>query len=195
MSAQASVLHSDDAVLVVVDVQERLAAVMDRRQFVLDACDKLMRAAALTGVPVLATRQYPAGLGELEPMLAERLAALAAAGASVFVADKVAFDCFAEPTFAEALAATGRHQLVLAGMETHLCVTQTALSALSAGFEVHVVADACCSRDAENHERTLARLSAAGVVVTVAESALYELVGEAGTDEFRSLLRIVKGQD
>lgn len=195
MSAQASVLHSDDAVLIVVDVQERLAAAMDRRRSVLDACDKLVRTAALTGVPVLATRQYPSGLGDLEPALAERLAALADEGASVLGADKVAFDCFAEPTFVEALAATGRHQLVIAGMETHICVTQTALAALAAGFDVHVVADACCSRDAENHERALARLSAAGAVVTVTESVLYELVGEAGTEEFRSLLRIVKGQD
>lgn len=195
MSTQASVLHSGDAVVIIVDVQERLAAAMDRRQSVLDACDKLVRTAAATGVPVLATRQYPVGLGDLEPTLAERLAALAAEGASVSGADKVAFNCFAEPAFVEALKATGRRQLVIAGMETHICVVQTALAALAAGFDVHVVADGCCSRDAENHERALSRLGAAGIVVTVTESALYELVGEAGTEEFRTLLRIVKGQD
>ena len=77
-------------------------------------------------------------------------------------------------------------------MESHICVVQTALSALRAGFDVHVVGDGCCSRDSASHESALARVRTAGAVVTTTESVLYELVGEAGTDDFRDLLRIVK---
>ena len=187
----ATIVDRSSAVLVLIDVQERLAAAMQDRASVLDAADKLVRACALTGVPVVATRQYPAGLGDIEPMLRATLET-AAADTSVTVSDKMAFDCFAEPAFAARVVSTGRRQLVIAGMESHICVTQTALSALRAGHDVHVVADACCSRDERTHEIAIARLRAAGAVVTATESVLYELVGVAGTDEFRALLSMVK---
>jgi len=191
VNLSASVASRDDAVLVVIDVQERLAATMSRRDTVVRMTHKLMRTAALVGVPVIVTRQYPAGLGDVEPglrLIAEEIGE----ATSVAWADKVAFDCFAEPSFVEALAAQGRTQLIIAGMESHICVVQTALSALDDEFDVHVVSDACCSRDGASHETALARLAAAGATVTTTESVLYELVGVAGTDEFRSLLRIVK---
>lgn len=191
MSDTSSVASRSHAVLLVVDVQERLAAAMSRRQAVLDSTSKLVRTAALVGVPVIVTRQYPTGLGDVEPVL--RVAIESAADAtSVIWANKVAFDCFAEPAFTEALASTDRRQVVIAGMESHICIVQTALSALMQGFDVHVVGDSCCSREAASHESALARLRTAGAVITTTESVLYELVGEAATDEFRALLRIVK---
>lgn len=183
----------DDSVLVVIDVQERLAAAMERRDAVLSAITCLVRTAALTGVPIVVTRQYPKGLGDTEPALIAALDAARTAGATVLGADKLTFDCFGERAFTEALTSLGRRQLIITGMETHVCVAQTALSALREGRDVHVVADACCSRDSANHETALARIRSAGGVVTVAESVMYELVGEAGTDEFRALLAIVKG--
>lgn len=186
-----SIVDRATAVLLVIDFQERLAVAMDRRAAVLDSADKLVRVAALTGMPIVATRQYPAGLGDIEPRLRATLD-VAAQHTSVATADKVAFDCFAEPTVVESLAHTGRRQLVIAGMESHICVAQTALAALRDGFDVHVVADACCSRDDAAHDTALARLRAAGAVVTMSESVLYELVGAAGSDEFRALLKIVK---
>jgi nicotinamidase-related amidase len=192
MSAN-TIASRDDAVLVIVDEQERLAVAMQRRETVLAATVGLLRTATLVGVPVVVTRQYPKGLGDLEPALADALAVAEAANADIGRADKSTFDCFAEPLFASALDATGRKQIVLVGMETHICITQTALSAMRAGLDVHVVADACCSRDDANHGLALDRLRAAGATVTVAESVMYELVGEAGTDEFRALLGIVKG--
>jgi nicotinamidase-related amidase len=191
MIGPSSVAGRDSAVLVIVDVQERLGAVMPRRASVLDAAVKLVRTAAIVGVPVMATRQYPAGLGDVEPVLRAALESVEAT-TPVSHVDKVAFDCFAEPAFAEAVVASGRKQLVIVGMETHICVTQTALTALRSGFDVHVVADACCSRDAGMHDIALERMRVAGVVVTTAESVQYELVGVADTDEFRALLRIVK---
>jgi len=173
-------------------VQERLAVTMERRDTVLAAAEKLVETSALLGVPIVVTRQYPAGLGDTVPRLASAIRE-ASATTTVREADKVSFDCFGEPAFAEAVVATGRRQLLIAGMESHICIVQTALSGLEGGYSVHVVADACCSRDADAHELALARLRSAGAVVTTTESVLYELVGAAGTDEFRGLLRIVKG--
>jgi nicotinamidase-related amidase len=182
----------DDAILVVVDEQERLAAAMQHRDSVVSATVRLVRTAVLVGLPVVVTRQYPRGLGDLEPALANALAAAEAAHAQVSRADKLSFDCFRDTRFSSELTATLRKQLVIAGMETHICIAQTALSAIRSGFDVHVAADACCSRDDAHHALALQRLRAAGVVVTSSESVMYELVGEAGTDEFRSLLGIVK---
>jgi nicotinamidase-related amidase len=191
MSGPLSIVSRDTAALIVIDVQERLAAVMERRAAMLDAAGKLARTASIVGVPVVATRQNPAGLGDVEPVLRSTLEAIAATTQVRWV-DKFAFDCFGEPAFVDELAELGRTQLVIAGMETHICVAQTVISALRAGFDVHVVADACCSRNASAHEIALHRLRSAGAVVTTTESAQYELVGLAGTDEFRALLRIVK---
>lgn len=192
MSLLATVRRSE-AVLVVVDIQERLSAVMERRGAILSATIRLVRTAGLLGMPIIATQQYPKGLGESEPALIEALAAAESAGSHVARIDKLDFDCFGEPQFVQALEATERRQIILSGMETHICVTQTALSALRAGYEVHVVADACCAREDAAHEIALARLRAAGSPVTTTESVMYEAVGRAGTDEFRALLGIVKG--
>jgi len=191
MAHSPSVARRSDAILVLVDLQERLSAAMANRANVLAAVNRLLSVAALTGVPVVVTRQYPDGLGDVEPVLRS---AIEAASSSIDVswADKVAFDCFAEPSFAEQIAALGRKQLIIAGMETHICVTQTALSGVRGGYDAHVVGDACCSRDATTHELALSRMRHAGATVTCTESVLYELVGAAGSGEFRELLRIVK---
>jgi nicotinamidase-related amidase len=193
MCNTASVVSKQAAVLVVVDIQERLAAVMERRSGVVDSTMKLVRVAALTGMPIVATRQSPAGLGDLDQAVAGALAEAEAVGTRLTRVDKVAFDCFADPAFVEAIGQAGGRQLVVVGMETHICIAQTALAALRRGLDVHVVADACCSRNAAAHEVALARLRAAGAAVTTWESAAYEVVGAAGTDEFRELLGIVKG--
>ncbi len=188
----SGIANRNQAVLLVVDVQERLAAVMAHREAVLGSTDKLVRTASLVGVPVILTLQYPTGLGDVEPTL-RAVAQAVGEKSPVSWVNKIAFDCFAEPAFVEVLANTQRRQLVIAGMESHICVVQTALSALREGFDVHVVGDGCCSRSEASHEAAMARLRTAGAVITTTESVLYELVGEAGTEEFRELLHIVKG--
>jgi nicotinamidase-related amidase len=193
MSDLASVARREDALLVVVDIQDRLAAAMERRETVVASVVRLVKTAALVGVPIVVTRQYPEGLGGTDLAVAEAVAAVEADGHTVSRADKLAFDCFADPSFVGVVSDSGRNQLILAGMETHICIAQTALHALRSGFEVQVAADACCSRAAEAHALALDRLRSAGTVVSTVESVMYELVGAAGTDEFRSLLRIVKG--
>jgi nicotinamidase-related amidase len=180
-------LARHDAVLVIVDVQERLAATMPRRDSVTRTSALLADVAFELGIPVLVTRQYPAGLGDV-------VAELAAAADRATVIDKTAFDCMREPTFVAALAATGRRQVVLAGMETHICVTQTALSLAWAGYDVHVAADAACSRRDDDRSVALDRLRAAGVTVTCSESVIYEALEEANTAEFRTVLALVKAR-
>lgn len=189
---QANVLDRDRAALVVVDVQERLAAAMGRRDSIISRTRFLISVASIVGMPIVVTRQYPRGLGDTEGPVAEALAQAEEQGAKVVRVDKVSFDCFAEPAFADAVRDLGVQQLLLSGMETHICITQTALAALRMGLEVHVCADACCSRDDENRQLALGRMQSAGAVITTSESAAYELVGAAGTDEFKSLLQVVK---
>lgn len=192
MSDLAAVARREDALLVVVDIQQRLAAAMERRDAVAATTVRLIKTAALVGVPIVVTRQYPEGLGDTDPTVAHVLDEVEQAGHTLYRADKVAFDCFADPGFAEIVSASGRKQLVLAGMETHICIAQTALHGLRSGLEIQIAADACCSRDADAYAAALDRMRAAGAVVSWSESVMYELVGAAGSDEFRSLLRIVK---
>lgn len=178
-------IDRDDVVLVVIDIQERLAAAMERREEVVAVTARLAKVASLIGAPVIVTRQYPKGLGGIVPELAEALA-------RAVVADKTSFCCGGEPSFVEALRATGRRQVAMVGMESHICVVQTALALLESGYRVHVVEDGTCSRAVRNHDSAMARLRAEGVVVTTSESVMYEAVGQAGTEEFKALLGIVK---
>lgn len=182
-------LDRDDAVIVIVDVQERLARVMPRRDETVGAIVLLVQTARALGVPVIVTRQNPAGLGDVVPEVVEAVAPDAP------VIDKTAFCCCAEPSFLAALDATGRRHVLLVGMEAHICVTQTALALLERGCAVHVAQDAVCSRRDSDRDGALGRLQAAGVEITSVESATYELVERAGTDEFRAVLRFVKERD
>ncbi len=194
MNVQSSLLAArDNAVLVLVDMQERLAAAMADKDRVLAASIRLAQTFALVGAPIVITRQYPQGLGPTEPLLENVVVAIAEEGATVVGVDKTAFCACGEIEFIEALGAWERSQIVLAGMETHICITQTALELAAHDYSVHVAADACCSRESTMHDIALDRMRAAGIVVTTSESVMYELVGKADTDEFRSLLGIVKG--
>jgi nicotinamidase-related amidase len=186
--SSAGALARDDAVLVVVDVQERLAAAMPRRDATVAGVRALVQGARELGVPVLATRQYPRGIGEIVPEIAEALG-------DAPVVDKMAFDCMAEPPFVRALAALERTSPVLCGMEAHICVTQTALSMTLDGLRPVVVADAVCSRRDFDRDVAFERLRQCGVEVVTVEQVLYELISRAGTNEFKRILAIVKERD
>ncbi|MHB8762375.1 MAG: hydrolase [Coriobacteriia bacterium] len=183
--SKAPVLQREAMVLVLVDMQDRLAGVMPRRDSAVSAAVMLARTARTLGVPLIVTRQYPKGLGDTVPELLDVLE-------SEPTVDKVAFSCAADAGFADRLEATGRRQVVLAGMETHICIAQTALGLHAEGYDVHVAADATCSRRDHDHAVALDRLRSAGVVVTVAESVIYEALGRAGTAEFKAVLDAVK---
>jgi nicotinamidase-related amidase len=192
VSTGSGLLKRNDMMLVVIDVQERLAAAMDRRSEVVAATVRLIRLAALVGAPIVITRQNPDGLGDTVREI-EIVIANARERVPVFIVDKLDFCACSEPEFGRALDEAERPTAVIVGMESHICVTQTALSLHASGRDVFVAADACCSRSEELHDIAMDRLRAAGVVVTTSESVMYEAVGRAGTDEFRELLAIVKG--
>jgi nicotinamidase-related amidase len=191
MPFHTGLIHRASLVLVVVDVQEKLAAAMNRRDEVVGSIVRMVRFAELIGAPIVVTRQYPEGLGDTVPEIA---AALAEAGKTVSVAviDKLSFCACDEPAFLEALYDTARSQAIIVGMETHICVTQTAITLAKKTYPVQVPADACCSRREKDHMTALDRMRDAGVVVTTSESVMYEAVSRAGTDEFKRLLAIVK---
>jgi nicotinamidase-related amidase len=183
MAQATELLSRSTAVLVVVDVQERINAVM-ADQGHLPRIAVLVQACTLLGVPVITTEQYPKGLG---PTVAE-LASLLPAPPLV----KDSFSCPREPAVRSALEATGRRQAVVTGIEAHVCVLQTAIDLAGAGYQVHVPHDAVASRRVADKEWALRRMASAGVVVTTTESALFELLERCGTDEFRAVSRMIR---
>lgn len=177
-------LNADQAVLVVVDVQGKLARLMHEADALLADLAKLIRGARVLGLPVLVTEQNPEGLGPTVPELADLLPEPRIA--------KFAFSGCGEEAFTRALDATGRRQVLLAGIETHICVYQTAADLAARGYEVHVVADGVSSRTARNREIGLEKMRASGAAVTSVETALFELLGVARGEKFKALLGIVK---
>jgi len=180
--------HASDSVLVIVDVQERLAAAMDPAVLagVYRCARILLQAASRLAIPVLATEQYPKGLG---PMVAELVEALPAGTPRL---EKTAFSCLGAQSFSTALLAGGRPQVILAGMEAHVCVLQSALELRAAGREVFVVEDACCSRNARNHANARHRLRAAGVVVSNTESVVFEWLRDARSEHFKAISALLR---
>lgn len=176
---QPVLARAADSALVVIDMQERLAAVMPARESVVRAAGILLQAAARLNIPVLVTEQYPQGLGATVPEVAAKLPE-----GSMRV-EKTSFSACA------ALPLT-RPQVVLAGMEAHVCVLQTALELAAAGREVFLVGDAVCSRTEANYFNALARAQAAGIVVTNVESVLFEWLRDAAHEHFRALSRLIR---
>jgi len=173
------------SLLLVIDVQERLAPAIAEGGARIARTRLLLEGARRLEVPVLATEQYPKGLGRTVADLLPW-----PAGTEVF--EKIAFSAVREPAFADRLAARERDQIVLCGMESHVCVLQTALDLLARGFAVFAVADACGSRRPESHELALARLRQEGARVVNAEMVLFEWLERAGTQTFRAISRLVK---
>jgi nicotinamidase-related amidase len=174
-------LDRERAVLVVVDVQEAFRqAVLDFDRVVGDVA-KLVEGARALGVPVRATEQYPKGLGRTVPEVAEHLD-------GVEPVEKMCFSALR----ADGFDLGGRDQAIVCGIECHVCVWQTAHDLLERGVEVHVARDAVTSRSAENRDLGLEKMVSAGVVPTSVETALFELVGGAGSDDFKAVQRIVK---
>jgi nicotinamidase-related amidase len=179
-------LDRNDAVLVVIDVQERLMPVIHDRFEVEQNLERLIRGAQILSVPVLVTEQYVKGLGPTIEPLRQAL------GESYRPIEKQCFSAHGCAPFAAQLGALDRRQVLLAGVETHVCVYQTARDLLSEGRAVWVVADAVSSRSVRNRDIALQRMMGDGARLSSTEMALFELLGVAGTEEFRAISRIIK---
>ena len=178
-------IRANDSALVVIDMQERLVPAMLAPARTLKNAALLITAAREMHVPVLLTEQYPEGLGRTMPEIAS-----VASGFPVF--EKLHFSCMEDGAFSTALTGLNRKQIILAGMEAHICVVQTAASLLEAGYQVFVVSDATASRSAESEQACLHRLSAAGVGMVTSEMVVFEWLGKAGTASFKKMLPRIK---
>jgi len=174
--------------LVVIDVQERLFPAMDadHREEVMRNIKVLTATARRLNLGTLVTEQYPKGLGHTLQEVKDALPP------GVQPVEKVAFSCLAVDAFRSRLAATGARQLLLAGIEAHVCVLMSALDLLAEGFAVHIVADAVTSRTQANWRLAMAQLRQAGAVVTTTETVLFQLLRQADTDDFRELARLIR---
>jgi nicotinamidase-related amidase len=179
--APARMLDRDRAALVVVDVQEAFRPAVRDFDSVVAGVAALVRGARILGLPVVATEQYPKGLGATVPEVAEHLDGIEPIA-------KVSFSAAA----ADGFDLRGREQALVCGIESHVCVSQTAHDLLDRGVEVHVARDAVTSRTEANRELGLHKMEGAGAVVTSVETALFELLGAAGTDEFKQVQGLIK---
>jgi nicotinamidase-related amidase len=175
-------LKKDDALVVIIDMQERLLPVISGKERVVENVLKLVKFSRIMGMPILLTQQQ--NLGDTIPEIR-------AASEDIRPISKLEFDCFESPAFAERVRQLGRNTLIIAGVEAHICVAQTALHALS-DYAPHVVSDATSSRSPHNEEIAIERMRHDGVTITSTEMVIYELLGKAGTDQFREALKLVK---
>ncbi len=178
-------LDREDTLLVVVDIQERLAAVMEQKDRVVANCLHLIEAAKLLGIPLVVTEQYPKGLGPTVPEIRDAVPSYAPL-------EKIDFSCCGEQSFSDRISQSGRRKLIVCGMETHVCVLQTVLDLLRQGYIVHVVDDAVCSRKNENYRTALELMRSAGAIISCTETVLFQLLKKAGTDEFKTISKRIK---
>lgn len=178
----------DDSILAVIDIQKRLTAAMPAK--VLARLQRytslLIKAATTFGIPVFVTEQYPQGLGRLETEIEKLLPATARRY------EKTSFSCTGAGNFSADLRQTQRKQVFLTGMETHVCILQSAMDLLQLGYQVIVVSEAVCSRHRESYETALQRLRQAGVVITNSESVVFEWLRDAKHEQFKTLQPLLR---
>lgn len=180
----SQLITRSDALLIVIDVQEKLMPVISGKDHVTENVRRLLAFANIVGLPVIATEQEK--LGPTLGTLAESIPALKPV-------PKITFNCFGTEGFRDRVEATGRKTLILTGVEAHICVAQTALYALTLGdFRVQVIQDAIGSRTLENRDVAIARMRANGAAITSTEMFIYEILERAGTEEFKAVLPLVK---
>lgn len=182
-------LSADQAVLVVVDIQERLVTAMPEQPYqrMRNTVAMLAAGAAELGVPIVTTEQYPQGIGHTVAELAESCARGA-------VVEKVSFGCCGEPAFLEAIEQTGRRQVIVTGMEAHVCVYLTVLGLLEAGYPVHLVEDGICSRRKQDFQAAVASARQAGAVAVTAEMVLFQMLQDSRHASFRAISKLIKAR-
>jgi hypothetical protein len=178
-------LTTEDSLCLVIDVQERLMPAMDESQPTLDRIHRLIDGLTILGLPFLISEQYPKGLGPTVASVKTRLA-----GSPTLA--KVSFSCCDDPALLEALLASGRKNILVCGVEAHVCVQQTVVDLAALEFRPVVIADAVTSRNPDDVGRALDRMGDEGAIITGVESVLFELTRTAGTDTFKAISRLVK---
>lgn len=178
-------LKSEKTALIVVDVQGKLAQLMHGKQALFENLQKIIKGMKVMGIPILWVEQNPEGLGPTIPEVSELLTGINPISKSSFSSCK-------NEHFIQALKAANRNQILIAGIEAHICVYQTAMNLVESGYEVEVVTDAVSSRTIENKTLALQKMNSAGVALTSTEMALFELLEVAEGEHFKEILKIVK---
>ncbi len=178
-------LSEKNTVLVVIDVQEKLSKVIHNSEMLSVNLQKVIRGVQILGIPVLCLEQNPSRMGGTIPEVKSLLE-------GQLPIPKMSFSCYGDPLFIENLEGIGRRQVLLAGIETHVCVYQTAADCLQRGYEVSVVADAVSSRRQDDKEIALTRMQADGAKLTCVEMVLFELLRTAEHPAFKEMLKIVR---
>ncbi len=180
-------LLPEECVLLVIDIQEKLLPPIFNKEALVRNSQLLIHTAQILDIPVVVTTQYARGLGDTVQEIASLLP-------SVAPIDKVEFSCFGKDTFCSSIKALPgkRATMLLCGMEAHICVAQSALSALELGYLVHVASDAVGSRHEWNWQVGLERMQNAGAIISSTEMMIYELLRKSGTAQFKELLRYIK---
>jgi nicotinamidase-related amidase len=181
-------LKPEDCALLVIDIQEKLLPPIFQKEQLVKNSQLLIRLAGILGIPVLVSTQYAKGLGQTVPEVASLLP-------DTQPIDKQMFSCFGSEVFCSILKRLPgtRSTVLLCGMESHICVMQTALGALSEGYIVHVASDAVSSRSESNWKIGLERMRAAGAILSSTEMMTYELLRSSGTAAFKELLPYLRG--
>ncbi|MEM1581763.1 MAG: hydrolase [candidate division WOR-3 bacterium] len=178
-------MSRENAVLLIIDVQEKLFPLISDKENILQNIRKLIRFAGIISMPVILTEQYPKGLGPTIPEVKELLP-------EVQPIEKMEFSCFGSERFREVLKKLGVKTLVIAGIETHICIVQTSIEGVNNGYEVCVISDASSSRNPEDRRIAFERMRQSGIIVASTEMLIYELLKKAGTQEFRDALKIIR---
>jgi len=180
-------LDAPEALVLVIDIQEKLVPLIRHHESMVATCAKLLEGVRPFDLPVVATQQYPKGLGcTVRPI--QRLLETAAAT----ILEKPTFSAWAHEPVREVLLQLDRTQIIVAGIESHVCVQQTVLDLLSRDYNVFVCADAVGSRGRIDHDTALRRMTQAGAFVTTVESVLFELCHRCDTPQFKSLIEVIK---
>ncbi|MFO0813665.1 MAG: isochorismatase family protein [Gemmatales bacterium] len=182
--ANSLLVSAADTGLLVIDVQEKLFHMVIRHEAVERDMLFLLDVANTVKIPVLATEQYPKGLGGTIASVKSKL--------SGAIPDKLTFSCCGNPEVVQFFKKEARPKLILIGIETHVCVQQTALDLVSLGFQIFLPVDAVSCRYPQDHHTALRRMENAGVVLTTVEALAFELVGTAGTPEFKAISKLVQ---
>ncbi len=177
-------IQPDSTALLIVDVQERLLPTIHQNEAIIPAIQRMIEAAKILAIPILATEQYPAGIGPTA-------ASIRACWGDVRAIEKLRFSACVEPLI-EQLRRRERSHVIVTGIETHVCVQQTTLDLLRLGYSPYVCADAASSRRAIDRDVAFERMRQAGAIITTTESVMFELLGQAGTDVFKQILRLIK---
>lgn len=180
-------IKRDDLLMVAIDYQERLMPVMNEVDKLRDKISRLTRGLGILKIPAIATEQYPKGLGETE----NKEEFKEALGDVTFI-EKDSFSAFGAAEFEPVVKATGKNTILLCGIETHICVQQTAMDFLDRGYRVVLVVDCCSSRSREDKEVALRRMEAMGVELVTVETVLFEMIGGNKDPEFRGISKIIK---